>query len=131
MNENPQQKVMYYTVFYNAHLDGNEEYEHLLRTEGRGDHVHFPDLWVDKTVLNRETEFAKSKFFNLMTFTYFPPYWKGLNDIYECFKDMNGDEQQNALNTLPKVSRNWYLGDNTVWTTGRCWPKAIFKVGMI
>lgn len=44
---------MYYTVFHNAHLNGNEQSEHLLRSEGRGDHVHFPDLWVDKTVPNR------------------------------------------------------------------------------
>lgn len=85
-----------YTVFYNAHLDGNEQSEHLLRSEGRGT-MYFPDLWVDKTVPNRETEFAKSKFFNLMTFTYFPPYWKGLNDICECFKDMNRDHLQNYI----------------------------------
>lgn len=32
-----------------------------------------------------------------MTFTYFPPYWKGFNDIYEHFKDMNGDYQQNYI----------------------------------
>lgn len=116
MNENPQQKAMYYTVFYNTHLDGNEQSEHLLRSEGRGDHVHFPDLWVDKTVPNRETEFAKSKFFNLMSFIYFPPYWKGLNDICEHFKDMNGDHLQNYIcfkYSAKSFKKLISLGDNS------------------
>ena len=116
MNENPQQKAMYYTVFYNTHLDGNEQSEHLLRSEGKGDHVHFPDLWVDKTGPNRETEFAKSKFFNLINFIYFPPYWKGLNDICEHFKDMNGDHLQNYIcfNYSAKSFKKLIsLGDNS------------------
>lgn len=116
MNENPQQKAMYYTVFYNTHLDGNEQSEHLLRSEGRGDHVHFPDLWVDKTVPNRETEFAKSKLFNLMNFIYFPPYWKGLNDICENFKDMNGDHLQNYIcfkYSAKSFEKLISLGDNS------------------
>lgn len=47
-----------------------------------------------KTVPNRVTQFARSKSFHLMTFPYFLPYWKVLNDICEHFKDMNGDYEQ-------------------------------------
>lgn len=54
----------------------------------------FPRPVAGKTVPNRVTEFARSKFFHLMTFPYFLPYWKGLNDICEHFKDTNGDYEQ-------------------------------------
>lgn len=33
-----------------------------------------------------------------------------------------------VLNTMSKVSANWYLGDNSVWITGHCCSKDYFCV---